>query len=57
MKILFSSHLSGKAEDWYGDLGIEGKGSWPTLIKNFKTYYQLTPRFKDEASRLLAAAR
>ena len=44
MKILFSSHLSGKAEDWYDDLEIEEKGSWPTLMKHFKTYYPLTPR-------------
>ena len=44
MKILLSSHLSGKAEEWYDDLEIDDKGSWPTLVKHFETYYQLTPR-------------
>lgn len=44
IKILFSSHLSGKAKDWHDDLEIEKKSSWPTLMKHFKTYYQLTPR-------------
>ena len=39
MKILFSSHLLGKTEDWYDDLEIEEKSSWPILIKHFKTYY------------------
>ena len=42
MKILFNNHLSGKIEDWYDDLKIEEKNSWLTLIKHFKTYYQLT---------------
>ena len=31
MKILFRSHLSGKAEDCYDDLEIEEKGSSPRL--------------------------
>lgn len=44
MRILFSGHLLGKTEDWYDDLEIEEKSSWPILIKHFKTYYQLTPR-------------
>ncbi len=44
MKILFSSHLSGKAEDWYDNLEVEEKSSWPTLVKRFQTYYQLVPR-------------
>ncbi len=44
MKILFSSHLSGKAEDWYDNLEVEEKSSWPTLVKHFQTYYQLVPR-------------
>ena len=44
MKILFSSHLSGKAEDWYNNLEVEEKSSWPTLVKHFQTYYQLVPR-------------
>ena len=42
MKILFRSHLSGKAEDWYDDLEIEEKG-WLTLT-NLETCNQLTPR-------------
>lgn len=44
MEILFNSQLSGKAEDWDDDLEIEENGSWRTLMKHFKTYYQLTPR-------------
>ena len=47
---MISSHLSGKAEDWYDELEIEEEGSWPTLVKDFKTYYQLTPR--DTRTRL-----
>ena len=50
IKILFISHLSEKAEDWYDDLEIEEEGSCPTLMKHFKTYYQLTPR--DTRSKL-----
>ena len=44
MKIIFSSHLSRKAEDWYDNLEVEEKSSWPTLVKHFQTYYQLIPR-------------
>ncbi len=50
MKILFSSPLSRKAEVWYDNLKVGEKSSWLTLIKHFKTYYQLIPR--DTRARL-----
>lgn len=41
MKILFSSHLSGKAKDWYDNLEVEEKTNWPIFVRHFQTYYQL----------------
>lgn len=50
MKIQFSSPLSGKAKVWYDNLKVREKSSCLTLIKHFKTYYQLIPR--DTRARL-----
>lgn len=50
MKILFSSYLLGKAEDWYDNLEVEEKSSWPILVKHFQTYYQLI--LKDSSTKL-----
>ena len=44
MKFLFSSHLSGKAENLYNNWKAEEKTSWPILVRYFQTYYQLIPR-------------
>lgn len=50
MKILFTNHLSGKAEEWHDDLEPEQTAKWTTLRALFQEHYKNVPQ--DAKNRL-----
>lgn len=49
MKILFSNHLSGKAEEWYDDLEPEQTAKWTTLRVLFQEHYKIVPTRRQKS--------